>query len=135
MRGTVVSIMRQDNEAEVAVGDVRFRLEMGRLSPARELDEDEPVPTEVRYEVRPGSPAAELDLRGSRVEDALIKVDQFLDTALRDGLNSIRIIHGKGTGALRQAVRELLAHHPLAKSFAAETPQRGGDGATVVELT
>lgn len=135
VRGTVVSIMRQDNEAEVAVGDVRFRLEMGRLSPARELDEDEPVPTEVRYEVRPGSPAAELDLRGSRVEDALIKVDQFLDTALRDGLNSIRIIHGKGTGALRQAVRELLAHHPLAKSFAAETPQRGGDGATVVELT
>ena len=49
-------------------------------------------------------------------------------------MSSVRIIHGKGTGALRRAVRELLEDHPLAKSFATEAPERGGDGATVVEL-
>jgi DNA mismatch repair protein MutS2 len=76
----------------------------------------------------------ELDLRGLRVEEALLRVEDFLDKAVRDGLSTARIIHGRGTGALRQAVRELLTHHTLAQSFAPEAPERGGNGATVVEL-
>ena len=80
-------------------------------------------------------PTQELDLRGFRAEDALFSVEGFLDKAMRDGLSSVRIIHGKGTGALRRAIRELLEEHPLVKSFAPEPPEKGGDGATNVDLT
>jgi DNA mismatch repair protein MutS2 len=134
VQGTVVAISEQDMEAEVAVGDVRFRLDIHRLSPAREREKREPGGTEVQYELAPGPPTLELDLRGYRAEDALLKVEEFLDKALRHGLSSVRIIHGKGTGALRRAVREMLADHPLARSFAPEAHERGGDGVTVVEL-
>ena len=135
VRGTVVSVWTEDNEAEVAAGDVRFRLEMSRISLAQEPEELVHDGAEVGYEVGSALPPTELDLRGFRAEEALLSVDQFLDGALRDGLGSVRIIHGKGTGALRRAVRELLTNHPLAKTFAPEAPERGGDGATVVELT
>jgi DNA mismatch repair protein MutS2 len=50
-------------------------------------------------------------------------------------MSSVRIVHGKGTGALRAAIREQLAHHPLAKSFASASPQEGGDGVTIVKLS
>ena len=53
---------------------------------------------------------------------------------MRDGLSSVHIVHGKGTGVLRQVVRELLQRHPLVKSFNSETPMNGGSGATSVEL-
>ena len=77
---------------------------------------------------------AELNVRGMRVDEALFRVEEFLDKAVRDGMSSVRIVHGKGTGALRQAVRELLSGHPLARSHAPEAPERGGDGATTVSL-
>ena len=53
---------------------------------------------------------------------------------MRDGFSSVRIIHGKGKGVLRNAVREHLNRHPLARSFEAEARERGGDGATLVQL-
>ena len=132
LQGTVVAMPENGNEVEVAIGDVRFRLDAHRLSPAQEREE--PGDSGVRYELGPPLPTSELDLRGSRAEDALIKVEEFLDRGLRDGHGSVRIIHGRGTGALRRAVRELLARHSLAKSFAPAAPDNGGDGATVVEL-
>ena len=118
-------------EAEVAIGKVRLHL--SRLT--RVDDEPEPGPAQVSIDLGPALPTVELDLRGYRADEALIKVEEFLDKALRDGLSSVRIIHGRGTGALRNAVRELLRRHPLARSFAAESRERGGDGATIVDLT
>jgi DNA mismatch repair protein MutS2 len=50
-------------------------------------------------------------------------------------MSSVRIIHGKGTGALRIAIREQLKHHPLIKSFVSAPPQEGGDGVTIVKLS
>jgi DNA mismatch repair protein MutS2 len=75
----------------------------------------------------------EIDLRGLRVDEALEKVDGFLDSATLDRISTVRIIHGKGTGALRRAIREHLSDHPLvASAEPAEGPS--GDGVTVVEL-
>ena len=134
VQGTVVSLPDKGGEAEVAIGEVRFSLDVHRLSQAQEAEAREPTDSGIRYDLGPVLGTAELDLRGWRVEDAKIRIEEFLDKAVRDGLSSVRIIHGKGTGALRQASRELLEGHPLAKSFAPEAPDRGGDGATVVEL-
>ena len=136
VQGTVRLLPEQGDEAEVLIGDVRLRVDVDRLSAAQPPEEAETeVAAEIGYDLGPVISTAELDLRGMRAEEALIEVEEFLDKALRDGLSSVRIIHGKGTGVLRQAVRELLEHHPLARSFAAETPARGGSGATAVELT
>jgi DNA mismatch repair protein MutS2 len=75
----------------------------------------------------------DLDLRGQRVEAALEQVEGLLNNAALDGLRQVRIIHGRGTGALRQAIREHLAGHPLVASAASgEGP--GGEGVTVVEI-
>jgi DNA mismatch repair protein MutS2 len=75
-----------------------------------------------------------LSLRGERVEAALEQLEAYLDEALLAGLDSVRIIHGAGTGALRRAVREALAEHPRVQSVRSGRKDEGGDGATVVEL-
>ncbi|MED5404711.1 MAG: Smr/MutS family protein, partial [Chloroflexota bacterium] len=79
------------------------------------------------------SPGSELDLRGMRVDEALSRVDEALNDAALDGVSFIRMIHGKGTGALRRAIREYLGGHPLVIS-AEDGEGPGGDGVTVAEL-
>ena len=77
---------------------------------------------------------AELNLIGQRVDDALEESDKFLDRALLEGKQAVRIIHGFGTGALRKAVREHLRNHPAVKSWRPGNENEGGDGATVAVL-
>ena len=79
------------------------------------------------------NPSTELDLRGLRVDEALSRVDEALNDAALDGAGTVRLIHGKGTGALRRAIREYLAGHPLVLS-AQDGEGPGGDGVTVVDL-
>lgn len=78
-------------------------------------------------------PSTELDLRGLRVDEALSRVDGALNDAALDGAGAVRLIHGKGTGALRRAIREYLGGHPLVMS-AQDGEGPGGDGVTVAEL-
>lgn len=77
---------------------------------------------------------SELNLIGQRVEAALQVLDDYLDRAVRGAARSVRIIHGHGSGRLRQAVREHLRAHPAVTSLRAGAQEEGGDGATVVEL-
>ena len=133
VRGTVVAAPAGEGEVEVAVGGVRLRLDPRRLRPVDAEDEEPPAPG-VAYELGPMLTTTELHLRGMRVDEALVRVEEFLDKAVRDGMSTVRIVHGRGTGALRQAVRELLDGHPLARSHAPEARERGGDGATTVNL-
>ena len=75
-----------------------------------------------------------LSLRGERVEAALEQLEAYLDEALLAGLDSVQIIHGSGTGALRRAVRDALAEHPRVRGQRAGRRDEGGDGTTVAEL-
>ena len=79
--------------------------------------------------------SGELDVRGSRVHEADDIVRQFVDDSSIQGLTSVRIIHGDGTGALREAIRTLLSKHSLVSSFSAAPRNRGGNGATIVDLS
>ena len=81
----------------------------------------------------PRRPDPEMDLRGYRVDEAVDRVDSALNDAALDGAAMLRIIHGKGTGALRRAIREFLADHPLV-SNAADGEGPGGEGVTVAQL-
>ena len=79
-------------------------------------------------------PTNELHLRRLTVDEALIKLDRYLNDAFMAGLSQVRIIHGKGTGTLRQVVREKLAQHPLVSSYRLGSYGEGGGGVTIVEL-
>lgn len=76
----------------------------------------------------------ELDLRGMRAEDALDALDRYLENAYLAGLPFVRIIHGKGTGRLRQVIREALRESPHVKRQESGQDNEGGDGVTVAHL-
>ena len=80
------------------------------------------------------SPINELRLRRLTLDEALPKLDQYLHDAFMDGLIQVRVIHGKGTGTLRQTVRRELGKHPLVKSFRPGGYGEGGEGVTIVEM-
>ncbi|MCK4450629.1 MAG: Smr/MutS family protein, partial [Anaerolineae bacterium] len=133
--GQVLEVDR--GEAEVQVGLGRTRVSLAAL----ELRATIPPPPagegsgeEFIHASAVSSPGVRLDLRGCTVEEALQRLDRYLDTASRAGLPWGRIIHGKGTGALRRAVRGFLADHPLVSSYEAGGDREGGEGVTVAKL-
>jgi DNA-nicking Smr family endonuclease len=78
--------------------------------------------------------SVELDLHRLTVEEALPKIDTFLNDTYCAGLHYVRVVHGKGSGVLRQEVSRYLSSHPLVKSFHAADRYNGSIGATEVEL-
>ena len=76
----------------------------------------------------------EVYLRHLTVDEALLKLDKYLDDAIVAGLYHIRVVHGKGTGTLRQVVHKQLAKHPLVKSYRPGGYGEGGAGGTMVAL-
>jgi DNA mismatch repair protein MutS2 len=76
----------------------------------------------------------ELDLHGLTVNEALPRVDAFIHSCAKAGLRQVWIIHGRGTGVLRQTVRHYLTHHPMVRVCSTAEKNRGGIGATKVEL-
>lgn len=122
------------NEVDVKIGSFRVRLAASRVE-LRERGQQLAVQIQASgAQPRPPSPGMELDLRGLTVDDMLVELDRYLDTAYLAGLPFVRIIHGKGTGALRQAVRDELRSHPLVGSFRAGENNEGGEGVTVAKL-
>ena len=76
----------------------------------------------------------ELDLHSLTVDEALLKLDPYLDAVFRAGLRRVWVVHGKGTGTLRREVRRRLDSHPLVKRYRPADLSHGGQGATLVEL-
>lgn len=130
------------SEADVQMGPLRIRVSVDNLErvskrqAATQAQERDVAPAIVvpRYEDRP-EVALQLDMRGWRVEAALEELETYLNDAAMSGMSLVRIVHGKGTGALRSAVRQQLAHHPLVKSYTSAPPNEGGDGVTIVKLS
>jgi DNA mismatch repair protein MutS2 len=136
----LVGLSPDRSEAEVQMGALRFRVSVDnierlskRQASIQQQTQAQPAVVIPRYEDLPDV-ATQLDMRGWRVEQALEELDTYLNDAVMLGMSSVRILHGKGTGALRSAVREKLAHHPLVKSFTSAPSQDGGDGVTIVTL-
>jgi DNA mismatch repair protein MutS2 len=128
--GEVVHVGQHD--VDVKVGS--FRLKLGQAKVELRERQDQPAMQSSGTLPKPPSPGMELDLRGLSVDDMLIELDHYLDTAYLAGLPFVRIIHGKGTGALRQAVRDELRGHPLVSGFRPGDSSEGGEGVTVARL-
>ncbi len=76
----------------------------------------------------------EIHLRHLTADEALLKLDKYLDDAFMAGLYQVRVVHGRGTGTLRRVVRQQLAKHPLVKSYRPGDYGEGGIGVTIVAL-
>jgi DNA mismatch repair protein MutS2 len=129
VRGTIVEIA--GDQAEVHAGALRVRVPLAQLSPdpqGRALVSPEPD-VHVRASA-PSDVADELDVRGGRADDAREAARSYVDAAHLAGRGEVRIIHGRGTGALRKAVRDELARHPLVEEAISDS----ADGATVVRI-
>ena len=134
--GDVLAIYEREGEADVQLGSFRLRLPVKRLE-LRQKATREDVPARVTLQasnIAAESPGMELDLRGVRVDEGLDRLERYLNAAARARLPFVRIIHGRGTGAMRAAVRDALAAHPIVGSSRPGEGNEGGDGVTVVKL-
>ena len=127
----------------VAAGALKMRVQISELGPATKPKEAAKFPGANKKEARLervkevaaqvltlASPT--IDVRGERTEDAMRKIDQFLDRCTRNGDEAAIIIHGHGTGAIKRDLRDSLKRSPYAKSFRPGDASEGGDGVTVV---
>ena len=131
--GEAVTGVGADGRMEVRFGAMRMKVSVDRIERVEPGRADKTTGSAVRLPAAESVPA-ELDLRGQRAEEAVQSFEARLDEAFRAGLPFIRIIHGKGTGALRAAIREALARHPLVRRYETAPPREGGDGVTIAVL-
>lgn len=118
----------------VQVGIMKLTANKDKLVLSESPDEQKIFRDRISFLEKAKHISPEIDLRGCLAEDALIQIDRYLEDANLAGLNRVSIIHGKGTGALRKAVREYLKGHRYVKSYRDGLNEEGGFGVTVVEL-
>ncbi|UPH48737.1 endonuclease MutS2 [Listeria innocua] len=131
-KGTLLNKI-SDKEWNVQIGIIKMKIKTADLE---YIEPEKPKKQRIITSVQSSdSPAkSELDLRGERYEDAIQKVDKYLDEALLAGYPQVAIIHGKGTGALRTGVTEYLKNHRMVKSIRFGAAAEGGNGVTIVEF-
>jgi DNA mismatch repair protein MutS2 len=136
--GTLLKFKDHGRRAEVQMGPKRVEVDTEALEllPVQQSEDAKAVGQNgirvIREEVETFRP--ELNLVGRRVEEAIPLLDKAIDRAILDGCSQIQVIHGHGTGKLREAVQEFLTEHAVVKGFRPKTQGGGGSGVTVVEL-
>ena len=128
VHGTIAAIEGDEAEVVGAAGH-RLRIPLARLRPSRRREAEAETPVKVVAAAR-SDMTDELDVRGQRAQEAREAVRAFVDDAALAGLASVRVIHGRATGAVRAAVRDELDKHPLVDSRDSDS----ADGATVAHL-
>tara|TARA_B100000029_G_scaffold378292_2_gene373017 strand:- start:12859 stop:15276 length:2418 start_codon:yes stop_codon:yes gene_type:complete len=130
--GEVLTKVNQVGEFEVQLGALRTRAKLDLVEQVSNKTGN--ITTDkINFPKKPTVPS-EIEVRGQSLDDALPQVESFLDMAARFGHDRVRVIHGRGTGAMRVAVRELFDRHPLVLGYQTAELRDGGIGVTVVEL-
>jgi DNA mismatch repair protein MutS2 len=133
MAAEALSAPDRRGEVDVTFGGLRARVSLGQV--VRVQPPSQRPPERSSLPPPPSYAAEEIEVRGQTLDEALPKVEQFLDAGFRAGVPRLRVIHGKGTGKMRNAVRAMLAKHPLVQSYDFADPHEGGEGVTVVEMS
>ena len=122
LQAGILKITAKQDEVRVVEGETQSQKEARRIV------------QRAQHTLRAAAAPSEIDLRGMMTDEAIAVLDRFLDTAMMGKLESVTIIHGKGTGAVRKAVREHLKRSRYIKSFRPGRYGEGEDGVTVAEL-
>ncbi|MHB1686006.1 MAG: endonuclease MutS2 [Ignavibacteriaceae bacterium] len=130
--GEIIELTQDKKKALIKVGSIKIQAALTDLV----LTKKETKKTESfsGYGYLPAPVNIRLDIRGERAEGAEFEVIKFIDNAYSSGLDKIEILHGKGTGALKKTVSEVLKHHEKVKTFYFAPIEFGGDGITIAEL-
>ena len=135
---TVLEIPKEGDQILVQAGIIKTRVPLSNL---RLLTERMKKKTGIGKDKRtvkvvsaPETVSTSVDLRGMNIEEGIVEVDAFIDRALRQNLNQITIIHGKGTGVLRTGIQQHLRKHKAIRSFRLGTYGEGESGVTIAEL-
>ncbi|MEG0364619.1 MAG: Smr/MutS family protein, partial [Erysipelotrichales bacterium] len=132
-RQGIISEILNKNNYEVSIGNIKTKVKHNEMRFLSNKPPKEIKKKEVKRTTKKNVPM-ELNLIGLRVDDALIELRKYLDSAIMSDMTKVRIIHGFGTGALREAVHQELKKNKVVKSFAFAKYNEGGQGATIVEL-
>jgi DNA mismatch repair protein MutS2 len=135
--GILMNVIKPLNRAEVLTDKAKVKAPLSEIVQVNDGEEKEEaeIPQGQPFIKKAGEkPSSELNVIGLTVEDALPKVDKFIDQALLHGLEKVQIIHGVGSGRLRNAIGQYLNGHRAVKSFSPGETIRGGRGITIVEL-
>jgi DNA mismatch repair protein MutS2 len=136
LEGVVQSV--HDGQAEVDVRGKRMRARLADLRVVSTAATVAASPSRVQVHVamapRDAAVSNEINVIGNHAEEAVGRVERFLDDASANDLHGLRIIHGYGTGQLRRAIAEFLRAHPLVSTFGPAPGNQGGGGVTLVEL-
>jgi DNA mismatch repair protein MutS2 len=131
--GTILSI--NGSSAMVQVGIMKSSFKISDLTKAKNTaSKQEQNLKSIKREFKVQSISPEINVLGQNVDEACFVIDKYLDTCSLNGLNQVRIVHGKGTGALRKGIHTFLRTHPHVKSFRLGTFGEGEMGVTIVEL-
>lgn len=140
-KGSVVTLPDSSGELTVQIGIMKMKVNLKNLMLVdEEASKDAPLSHKrARGKERQFVSAAkhmstEIDLRGKTLDEAEYELDKYLDDACLANLESVRVIHGKGTGALRTGLREFFKHHHHVSSYSEAPLNQGGSGVTIVEL-
>ncbi|MFC1939937.1 endonuclease MutS2 [Chloroflexota bacterium] len=134
LHGRVCSISEETQEVEVQAGQVTLRVRLNSIEKARSAATIQPE-AKSKIVTPVGRPTlSSLDLRGKRADEVEVLLDSYLNEATLANLSEVKIIHGFGTGTVRQIVRDFLTGHTLVRSFRAGNKEEGGDGVTIASL-
>lgn len=127
-KGDVIEV--DGDGVTVQMGIIKMKIPRNELKKRKEKKVKPVISRKVSRQSVPNK----LDLRGERYEDAVIRLDRYIDQVVLSNLNEVEIIHGKGTGALKEAVEKTLRRHSKVKSFRQGLPSEGGFGVTIVTM-
>ncbi len=130
--GLILQKLEDKGKIVVQVGGIRATVSLDVIEKAKALHEESK--RQATGSLFEEEVSMKLDLHGCRVEEAIGTLDKYLDSAYLVGLPFVYIVHGKGTGALRNAIVEYLRKHPHVSNFYTGKPEEGGIGATIVYL-
>lgn len=131
---TLAGLPDRNDNVQVEMGLIKTTVKTNRLADASGKQVKKVEKVQKGYKFKRSNVSNTLDIRGMTVNDALDKLDYYLDEASLANLSPVYIIHGHGTGALRQAIREYLSNSPYVSKFRPGESAEGGDGVSVVDL-
>lgn len=134
--GQVVELPNANGDLVVEIGILKINTNIDQIkrSEAKDIKDSKTSLKKIIKTRIAKSVKTEIDLRGKNIEEARMDLDTYLDDAFLSGLKEVRIIHGKGTGVLREAVQDYLRKHKLVEDFRLGTYDEGSDGVTVAKL-
>ncbi len=132
--GTVLTAPTRSGEVQVQVGSMKLNVKLKNLRAAVQEEKKKPVIEKRESRLAMPTVGLELDIRGYDAESGVMEMDKYLDSAYMGGLKEVSIIHGKGTGILRDAVQRRLRRHPLVDSFRLGSYGEGETGVTIVKF-